>query len=310
MDALDVKILRALLSERSVAPSRHQVSSSLRSIASRLGADDVTVAYRYKKLRESGALSGWRLAVNPTFLGCRLLDVTGDVEPESAKPDMIRRLSLMDEVAGIQDFYGTGLRASVAYGSEDVRSRVLESISQVTNAEVLTQVPLDLPPSQTERLTGTDVAIIRALSQDVRTSLDGIARQLGLSARTVRSRVEKLRRENTIHAVPTLNWGAIPGLLAVRLEYSYSDGEAKPSVDGALLSRFEACYLSAMLSDPHRGSLWLSAATMADVQRCLEWATSQPGVAGARTDILVSTWMFPDKLIGRLRAGNGRPSAP
>ncbi len=205
MDALDVKILRALLSERSVAPSRHQVSSSLRSIASRLGADDVTVAYRYKKLRESGALSGWRLAVNPTFLGCRLLDVTGDVEPESAKPDMIRRLSLLDEVAGIQDFYGTGLRASVAYGSEDMRSRVLESISQVTNAEVLTQVPLDLPPSRTERLTGTDVAIIRALSQDVRTSLDGIARQLGLSARTVRSRVEKLRRENTIHAVPTLN---------------------------------------------------------------------------------------------------------
>jgi len=61
MDELDVKILRALLSERAVAPSSAQVSSSLRSIASRLGTDDATVHYRYKKLEESGSMSGWQL---------------------------------------------------------------------------------------------------------------------------------------------------------------------------------------------------------------------------------------------------------
>jgi DNA-binding Lrp family transcriptional regulator len=79
MDALDVKILRALLSERSVAPSNHQVRSSLRSIAARLGEDDVTVNYRYKKLQESGAMSGWRLVINPRVFGCRSLEVTVDL---------------------------------------------------------------------------------------------------------------------------------------------------------------------------------------------------------------------------------------
>ena len=51
-------------------------------------------------------MSGWRLAINPTFLGCESLDATVDVQPESAKPNMIRKLSqLINEVVGIQDFY-------------------------------------------------------------------------------------------------------------------------------------------------------------------------------------------------------------
>lgn len=118
MDALDVKILRALLSQRSVAPSRHQVSSSLRSIASRLEADNVTVTDRYPKLRESGALSGWRLAVNPAFLGYRLPEVAVDGQPGSAKPDLIRTLS--PDGRGRRD---SGLLRQGAEGERDVRRR-------------------------------------------------------------------------------------------------------------------------------------------------------------------------------------------
>jgi DNA-binding Lrp family transcriptional regulator len=106
MDELDVKILRALMSEGSVAPSDTQVNSSLRSIAARLGADDTTVNYRYRRLQESGAMSGWRLIVSPTFFACKAVDATVDVEPESAKPDMIRKLKLVQEVTGMIDFYG------------------------------------------------------------------------------------------------------------------------------------------------------------------------------------------------------------
>ncbi len=300
MDTLDVKILRALLSDRSVAPSGRQVSSSLRSIAARLGADEATVNYRYKKLRESGALSGWRIAINPTFLGCRLLDASVDVQPESAKPEMIRELSSMDEIVGIQDFYGRGLKAMVVYRDDDARSRVLESISRITNADALIEVRLDLLPSKTKRLSATDLAIIRALSKDARTSLVEVARGLGRSTRTVRSRVERLRKESTIHAVPTLNWGGIPGLFAVQLSYGYASGESKARVDRAMLARFEANYLSVMFLDAQRGYVWLCASTMADVQECLGWAKSQRGVANARADILVRTWMFPEKLIERL----------
>jgi DNA-binding Lrp family transcriptional regulator len=297
MDELDMKIFRALLSERSVAPSNHQVSSSLRSIAARLGADDVTVNYRYKKLRESGALSGWRLAINPTLVGCKSLDVTMDVQPESAKPDMVRKLSLVDEVVGIQDFYGSGLKTIVMYRSDEARSRVIELISRITNAETMTQVRWALPRSRTKRLTATDVAIIRSLSNDARVPLVQVAKGLGLSTRTVRNHVEKLRRENTIHALPTLNMGGIPGLIPVHLSYSYSGGEPKGTVDSSILSRFETRYLSVMFSDPDRGYIWLVASTMNDVRDYLEWAKSEPGIATARTDILVRWLTFPGKLL-------------
>ena len=125
MDELGVKIFRALMSEGAVAPSDAQVHSSLRSIATRIGADDTTVNYRYKKLQESGAFSGWQLIVNPTFLGCRVMDVTVAVQPESAKPDMIRKLKLVQEVTGMNVFYGRGMMLIVSYSSEESRSRVV-----------------------------------------------------------------------------------------------------------------------------------------------------------------------------------------
>lgn len=276
----------------------------MRSIAARLGADDVTVNYRYKKLRESGALSGWRLAINPTLFGCKSLDVTVDVQPELAKPDMVRKLSLVNEVVGIQDFYGRGLKAIVMYRSDEARSRVLELISRITNAETMTQVRWALPQSRTERLTATDVAIIRALSNDARMSLVQVARALGLSTRTVRNRLEKLRRESTIHALPTLDTGGIPGLIPVHLSYSYSRSESKGMVDGAMLSHFETKYLSVMFSDPDRGYIWLVASTMNDVRDYLEWSKSQPGVASARTDLLVRWLTFPEKLLELLSLRN------
>ena len=108
MDELDVKIFRALQAEMAVAPSTAQVKSSLRSIATRLGADDMTVNYRHKKLEESGSMSGWQLMVNPMFFGSRMMDgvagarvdiLTGTMRfPEK----LIEPLTLKSERAGIQ----------------------------------------------------------------------------------------------------------------------------------------------------------------------------------------------------------------
>jgi DNA-binding Lrp family transcriptional regulator len=306
MDELDVKILRALFSERAVAPSGPQLSSSLRSIASRLGADDATVNYRYKKLEESGAMSGWQLLVNPTFFGHAMMDVTVDVEPESGKQDMIRKLKLIQEVAAIYDFYGRALKVLVTYNGEESRSRVIELISRITNAESMTQVRWALPRSRTERLTESDLAIIRALIHDARKNSSQVAKELGFSSRTVSTRVGRLRIENTIFALPILNLGGIPGFLPVFLSFSYSKTEEKGAVDRAMLSHFEASYLSAEFSDPNRGWIILSASTTVDVKQFLEWGRSLPGVGSARIDILTESMMFPEKRIELIESNKER----
>jgi DNA-binding Lrp family transcriptional regulator len=304
MDELDVKIFRALVSESAIAPSRTQVNSSLSSIAKRVGADDATVSYRYKRLQKWGCMSAWQLLVNPTFFGRAVQEVMVDVQPESAKPDMIRKLKLIGEVSGIVDFYGTGLKLLVMYEGEESRSRTIELISRITNTESLTHVRWAIPASRTSHMTETDVAIIRALSKDARKSFVQVARELGLSVRTVRNHVERLRAENTVFSMPTLTLGGIPGLIPVMLSYTYAKHDAKGMADRATRSYFETSYLWGAFADPNCGWILLSASTILDVQKCLEWASSQSWFANARVDILTRTMMFPEKQTELLTARN------
>lgn len=239
MDELDVRILRALIAERAVAQSSPGVKSSLRSIAARIGADDATVSYRYRRLQDSGCLPVWSLLLNPALLGFGVAELIVDAQPEAAKPDMVRKLRLVQEITGIVNFYGRGLRMFMIYNGDESRSRTIELISRITNAEGLTVCRVPLPPSQTKKLTEVDVAIIRALSNDARKPAVVVARELGLSSKTVRKRVERLRTENAFFPFPILNVEGIAGLIPVTLTYRYSSGGAKTSVDRLVLSTFE-----------------------------------------------------------------------
>ena len=304
MDELDLKLLRALISEGALAQSENQVNSSLRSIAARLKADDMTVNLRYKRLQESGCLSAWHLLVNPTFFGCRLMDVTVDVLPESVKADAIRKLKLVHEVTGMIDFYGRALKVIAMYNSDESRSRIVELISRITNAEKVTQIRWAFPRCRTERLTEADVAIIRSLSHDARKSFINVSKELRLSTRTVRNRLGRLRRENTVFMLPVLNMGGVSGLIPIYLSYTYSQKGEKSKVDRAMLSQFGGSYLSLQFADPLSGYIFFGASTMAEVQDCLDWAKSQPGVATSRVDILTRTMMFPEKLTELLSLRN------
>jgi hypothetical protein len=50
-------------------------------------------------------------------------------------------------------------------------------------------------------------------------------------------------------------------------------------------------------ADPEIGNIVLGASTMGEVPKVLGWAKSQPGIASARVDIAIETFMFPEKLI-------------
>ncbi|HKW05863.1 MAG TPA: AsnC family transcriptional regulator, partial [Nitrososphaerales archaeon] len=296
MDELDVKILRALISESAIAPSNIQINTSIRKIAKRLGADDMTVSIRFRKLQDSGCMSVWKLAVNPTFFGYNMLDVMVDVEPESGKADMIRKLKLVHEIIVIVNFYGKGLKIIMLYNGEKSRSRTVELISRITNAEKVTLYRIALPRSETAHLTETDLAIVLALADDARKSPVLVAKQLGLSTRTVSNRIEKLRKEKTLFTLPNLSLDNLPGVITVYLSYSYTNKEMKGSVDRVLLSHFDPNYLWGGFSDTEQGYLVLNAATMADVERFLEWTREQPGIVSVQVNIPVKLISFPEKL--------------
>lgn len=305
MDELDVKILRSLISERAVSPSDASVKLSLRGIAAHLGADDMTVRYRYKKMQGSGVMSVWSLLVNPAFFGYKVAEVMMDVQPESAKPDMIRKLKLINEITGMVNFYGKAISLYLIYNSEESRSRTIELISRITNTEKITLSRMPMPQSLTKDLTTSDVAIIRTLSKDARKSTNLVAKELGLSTKTVRKHVDRLRKENTIMPLPILNMASIPGIIPSYLSYVYSNNEGKTSADREALSHFDSCYLMGNFADPEKGNIVLAAYTMSEVPKYLEWAKSLRGIASARVDIATETFMFPEKLLELLDLRQG-----
>ena len=296
MDELDVKILRSLISESVIAPSNIQLTSSLREIARKLNSDDMTIWKRFKKLQDAGYMSVWRLVVNPTMFGYMALDVRVEVQPESAKAEMIRKLGLVHGVIRIAEFYGPGLQILLLYNSEESRSRTIELISRITNTAKMKQFRHALPMSLTKRLTETDMAIIHALTMDARKPYVTVAKELGFSSRTVKSRIDKLRSERTLFAVPELKMGDIPGLIPVVIYYSYVEGDVKDSVDRAMVSHFDASYLWGMFSGSDEAYIVLGLSSMTEVQSSLKWTMEQPGVAVAQLDILVAVTGFPEKL--------------
>jgi DNA-binding Lrp family transcriptional regulator len=300
MDELDLKLLRSLILERAVSPSNPSVILSLRAIAGRLGADDMTVRYRYKRLLESGCMPRWSLLVNPAFFGYKVADVMVDVQSESGKPDIIRKLKLVHEITGLVNFYGKAIRLFVIYNGDESRARTIELISRIANAERITLSRMPMPPSLTKSLTETEVSIIRSLSNDARKPSVLVGKELGLTPKTVRKRVERLRKENTILPLPVLNIASIAGMIPIYFSYVYSNGDAKTSVDREIISHFDAGYIMGNFADPENGNVVIGAPTMADVPKVLEWANSQPGIASARVDIATETFMFPEKLIEML----------
>jgi DNA-binding Lrp family transcriptional regulator len=286
VDELDVRIFRALTNDN-VKPSFFTpLKTSLREIARKLQVDDVTVRNRYKRLREKGVLS-WKVLPNPNLFGYRQMNILVDTPPKSPKEGMIRKLKLVHGMVAIFDLHGDSLGMNLLFDSDQSLSRTIELISRITNAENITQIRPAFPAAQTNRLTETDWAIVRSLEGDASKSYVQVAKELGITARTVKNRLLKLELNRALMIGPTLNVAAIDGMIGLILFYSYSKRELKDAVDQTILSRFGGSYLWATLDDPDRAYLILVAPTMASVKSYLKWTKEQVGVAGARAEIVV-----------------------
>jgi len=222
---------------------------------------------------------------------------------------MIRKIKLIHGVFAIQNFHGNALKILLLFDSDAARSRAIELISRITNAESITASRMALPRSETKRLNETDVAIVKALSGDARKSSAFLAKELGLSSRTVRNRVKRLRSENTMFALPNLNLEGIEGSIAAYLSYTYTNESNKGAVDRSVLARFDSNYLWGGFSNKERGFVVLSFSTLKDVQKALEWAREQPGIAAAEVDLMTDLYYVSQtfkELLGskRLEAAN------
>jgi DNA-binding Lrp family transcriptional regulator len=150
MDSLDVRIYREFFHSKTGPPLESDIHRSYRSMAKKIGIDEVTIRNRIKKLYRSGFLKGWHLVVNPTLLNMKWAQIWLNVRPPSDKDDLIKKLSSLRGILTISDYYGSALTVIVMHEQDFSSSNEFEAIGKISNAENLTHANIPFPKSSIE----------------------------------------------------------------------------------------------------------------------------------------------------------------
>jgi len=249
-------------------------------VARKLRVDEVTVRNRIKRFQQSGFLKGWRLIVNPGLLGVRFAQLWFDVRPPSAKDDLIRKLSLMHGVLAVSDSYGSSLALVMMYEGEVSAKKEFELILEMSNAQSLVRANIPFPVCPIE-LSHTDWRIIKALQTDPRESYSVISREVGMSQKTVKRRLQRMIEERALFVIPSWNPKALDGAIIADLVVFYANPGSKTDLDKKIVSRFASLLVSTRLSDIEHGFFNFIIRNLSQAKEILTWVNEQHGVGNA-----------------------------
>jgi DNA-binding Lrp family transcriptional regulator len=207
---LDIRILKELTS-----PSSFQWNfrESYAEIAKRLRADSETIRITLKRSIESGLINGWRLILNPELFGCKLAGLQLNVHDAAKKSQVISQIKLADGVVQILDFHGTGLRVVLYFENGFALSRKMELIKSICGDKGTMSYWISSLPHCNLRLRNIDWRIIRSVMHDPKKDASVVARQVGVSRRTVNRRLRRMTEEKVAYLIPVRNVKKSKGII-------------------------------------------------------------------------------------------------
>lgn len=230
-DSLQARILRELISPSS---PQWNVRQSYASVARKLGVDEETVRIRVKHAQESGFLLGWELVLNPHAIHRESASMLLEVDDMDRKPAVISQIRLLEGVIFIFDFYERDLQVVLFYENEQELARKVQLIGLICRSTTSTYWKNEFPPSDFT-LRRTDWQIVKALRSDPRKSISDIAKEVKISARTVKRRLTLMEDARAFYLHPKVNVKKSPGM-TYHFLVSSQDGK-KSRVDQVLRSK-------------------------------------------------------------------------
>jgi DNA-binding Lrp family transcriptional regulator len=205
---LQLKILRELASPKTGFGFLLRPTYS--SIAKKLGIDEETVRVNVRQAERAGTLVRWYLEVNPYVLGHDATSVFLEVNDPSKKDWMINQIKLIPGVILIVDFYERPLRVEFYHENDQDLERKLGFIESITGDKnpIFWKI---VYPSSNARLKKTDWQILKSLQQDSMRSNAEIAKEVGVSARTVKRRLSLLIEEEAVYSQMLGDVKRVPG---------------------------------------------------------------------------------------------------
>jgi DNA-binding Lrp family transcriptional regulator len=277
-DDLDIMIIKAMASPHSF---QWDVRISNAHVAKGLAVDEETVKNRLRNMQDVGFLQGWQLILNPILLGRKAAIVELSVKNQEVKPEVISRLSLLEGVTLIDDFYGNELAVHILYENEDALNRQVHLISYLSGHPTPVWWRLGFPPCDLTP-TKTEWRIIRSLRMNARGKLSDVAHDLKLSTRTVKRHMLHLVNGNAFYLDPLLDVGRVGG---VRCRFwVVCEASKKRAMDEKVLSNLNRI-ISTHTSTQEYSVFILHCANASEVQNISNWMGKLDGVREVRSNI-------------------------
>ena len=287
-DDLDNRIAKEIGNPQTL---QWNVRESYASIARRIGVDEETVRKRIKRAEKVGSVVRWRVLVAPNLIGCVDAYVDLEVSGSKSKPDAISQLKHLDGVINVLDFEGKGL--FILFDSEpgEPLDRKLKLISGICGAEGLTTWNRTVPPCDLD-LSETDWKIIWAIRGEPRKNLSQVAREAGVSIRTVNRRLNLLTEHKAIFLLGHPDFGRAPGVSANLLVH-VTDPSKKVLVSDKIGAKFGTIVFGAPISP---GLLFYNIAfeNLTQANQAKEWVDGLEGVKETRLGIMKELTLVTD----------------
>jgi len=281
-------------------------------IAKKVGADGNTVKQRLAKMKKSGFIQYFQIYPNFRLLGMHGTAYAFDIPDVLQKREAIEKCALVDGVLEVHNFIGSYICIDFTYLDDLDEGRRLQLFRSLTHCEAPERFyERTMPPVDIE-LTSTDWRIIKALRYQAFKPLSAVARDLGLSVKTVRRRFDRMAQNNAIIIVPIVNPADIPNTIT-HVILLYPAPERREEVLRQALTMFkDSCFL-ARTDPPGNAMMALAARTLSETEENLIKARTIDGMRDAKLLVLreireYTQWV--DSAIDRKIAETARTGTP
>lgn len=217
MDALDVAILRELGVEPFAGLAHRPQGLRASDVARALGRNVRLVQDRITRMEEAGVIRGYALVPNPRHLGLTL--TTAHVPTHgAADASVLEGLSNLDGFVAVVAYLGSGVCLTLSHGGDAELARRLDSARRLAGeaGEPRVMYRHDLPDAA-RPLTPLDWRIVAAFASDPKRRLQEVAEDVGVTVKTLRGRLKRMRDEGSVDEVAQLDFARMDGVLAFEL---------------------------------------------------------------------------------------------
>lgn len=237
-------------------------------------------------MESAGVIRGYHLWPNLRHVDMAIRSIHWELD---TRPDdeTLERLKAVEGVLGALRFYGPHVCFDVSHVDRAQHDRRLEVVSQLLGEthDVLWSHDLAFPRVDRD-LSTLDWRILLARRTDVRRAATDVGDEVGASAKTVRTRYDRMREAGSLDEYASVDFAAMtdaaPFIIYVWLA---PDG---PDPTQTLLERFEAQRLGHFRATVPRSGLLVSqlvASNPADVQQLVDSARAVDGVERAEPQL-------------------------